>query len=139
MPRARKPPGAASDLRRAVRRATTRRAEAVRRLRRLWARGVAGGIGAGAGDIPSLTLATVVAGALVIFVTAFSVGLLCGWLGQQREPVMRRVFVSLLRRHHILLRQGARALGRFPQSPSLRRTQGYRSSSARSAPTGVWP
>jgi chromosome segregation ATPase len=38
VPRARKPTGAASDLRRAVRRATTRRAEAARRLRSLWAR-----------------------------------------------------------------------------------------------------
>jgi hypothetical protein len=36
--RARKPSGAADDLRRAVRQATTRRAEAARRLRTLWAR-----------------------------------------------------------------------------------------------------
>jgi hypothetical protein len=36
--RARKPTRAADDLRRAVRRATTRRAEAARWLRSLWAR-----------------------------------------------------------------------------------------------------
>jgi len=35
--------------------------------------------------IVSLTLSTVVVGGLVIFVTAFLLGLWCGWLWQQRR------------------------------------------------------